>query len=125
MLEQTRQHTAYMREHIFMKTHKFNDLAIAKLGKEKHQKIRAEVRAKIAEEQAEALEASLREAREMVGKTQTEVAQLAKIAQSEVSKIERREDRLISSVRKYIEALGGELDLVARFGDKTIRLRGV
>jgi DNA-binding XRE family transcriptional regulator len=108
-----------------MKTHRFEDLAVQKLGKEKHERIRREVRAEVTRERAAALELSLREAREMAGKTQAEVAELAKMAQSEVSKIERREDRLISTVRHYIEALGGELELVARFGDKTVRLRGV
>jgi len=108
-----------------MKIHRFEDLAVKKLGKTKHEKIRREVRAQVSRERAAELELSLREAREMAGKTQSEVADLARMAQSEVSKVERRDDRLISTVRNYIEALGGELELVARFGDKTVRLRGV
>lgn len=108
-----------------MKTHRFNELARKKLGPERHDRVRREVREEMARERSVELELSLREAREMAGKTQTEVAELARMAQSEVSKVERREDRLISTVRNYIEALGGELELVARFGDKTVRLRGV
>ena len=49
----------------------------------------------------------------------------ADFAQSELSKIERREDHLLSTLRKYVEALGGELEVVAVLGDKRIRLRGV
>ena len=45
--------------------------------------------------------------------------------QSEVSKAERRDDHLLSTLRRYIEALGGELEVVARFGDKSVRLKGV
>lgn len=108
-----------------MKTHRFNELATKKLGGARHEALRKEVRAEVARERAAQLQLSLREARELAGKTQAEVAELTKMAQSEVSKVERRDDRLISTVRSYIEALGGELELVARFGDKTVRLRGV
>ena len=34
----------------------------------------------------------------------------------------RRDDRLLSTLRRYVEALGGRLDLVADFGDRTVRL---
>jgi hypothetical protein len=32
---------------------------------------------------------------------------------------------VLSKLREYIKALGGEMEVVARFGDKTLRLRGV
>ena len=73
----------------------------------------------------ELLQMSLRDVRELVGKTQEEVAEVADIAQGELSKIERREDHLVSTVRRYVEALGGELHVVASFDDKSIRLKGI
>ena len=73
----------------------------------------------------ETLEVELSELREMAGKTQVEVAAAAGMSQSELSKFERRDDRLLSTLRRYVEALGGELQVVARIGDKTLRLRGV
>jgi hypothetical protein len=45
--------------------------------------------------------------------------------QSELSRAERREDHLLSTLRRYVEGLGGELQVVARVGDKVVKLRGV
>src|SRR5438105_2813017 len=70
----------------------------------------------------ELLEADLRTLREMAGKTQAEVAELTAMAQSELSRTERRDDHLLSTLRRYIEALGGRLEVVAVFDDKTVRL---
>jgi predicted transcriptional regulator len=73
----------------------------------------------------ELLDMSLREVRELAGKNQVEVAAALEKAQSEISKIENREDWLLSTLRRYVEALGGELEVVAVLGDKRLRLRGV
>ena len=73
----------------------------------------------------ELLEMDLREMRKLLGKTQQDVAKLAKMAQSELSKTERREDHRLSTLRRYVRALGGELEVIANFGDKSIRLHGV
>jgi predicted transcriptional regulator len=70
-------------------------------------------------------EMNLRALRESVGKTQGEMARLADVSQSQLSKMERRENHLISTVRKYVKALGGDLEVVAVVGDKRIALRGV
>jgi DNA-binding XRE family transcriptional regulator len=78
-----------------------------------------------AETVAEVLDMNLRAVREMVGKTQVELAKTAGLSQGELSEQERREDHLLSTLRRYIEALGGELEVIARIGDKTVRLRGV
>jgi predicted XRE-type DNA-binding protein len=75
--------------------------------------------------QQEVIEMTLREIREMVGKTQAEVAELAEVTQSELSKVEHRESHRLDSLRRYITALGGVLEITARFGDKSIRIRGV
>ena len=73
----------------------------------------------------EVLEMNLRSVRELVGKTQVEVARMTKLSQAELSRAERREDHRLSTLRRYVEALGGELEVLAHFGDKWIRLKGV
>lgn len=75
--------------------------------------------------QRELLEMSLREMREMVGKNQVEVAAEVETTQSELSRLERRNDFFLSTLKKYVKALGGELEVIAKFGDKMVRLRGV
>jgi len=70
---------------------------------------------------------TIRAIREAVGKTQVEVAAESAIDQSDVSRLEGREDFeecLVSTLRRYIAALGGQLELVASFGDKRIILSG-
>ena len=70
----------------------------------------------------EAYEMSLRAVREMAGKTQAQVAAAMKMAQGHVSIFETRDDRRVSNLRRYIKALGGELEMVARFGRRAVRL---
>lgn len=73
----------------------------------------------------ELLKLDLREMRKLVGKTQVEIAEALKTSQGEISETERRADHRLSTVRRYVEALGGELEVVANFGDKRIKLHGV
>lgn len=76
----------------------------------------------------EVLGITLAELRKQLGMTQKEVASRMHgngMRQSDISKLERGSDHLISTLKKYVEALGGELQVNAVFGDKTIRLRGV
>ena len=68
------------------------------------------------------LEMDLRALREAAGLTQEELAQRVAITQSELSKLERREDHRISTVRRYVAALGGELEIVAVVDGKRILL---
>ena len=75
--------------------------------------------------QQEVVELNLRALREMVGKTQSEVANIAGMTQGELSRAERRSDHMLSTLRKIVEALGGEVEIRAVFGDKTVRLHGV
>lgn len=56
----------------------------------------------------------LREARRL---TQKQIAEAMQIDQSRVSKIERRTDVYVSTLRNFVSAMGGELELVARFPD--------
>ena len=53
------------------------------------------------------------------GITQAQVAELLEITQSAVSQLEQREDILLSTLAEYVAALGGELELVARFKGRT------
>jgi hypothetical protein len=55
---------------------------------------------------------SLRELRAATGKAQTEIAAALKIKQPSVSKLERQADMYLSTLRSYIEAIGGDLELV-------------
>jgi len=71
---------------------------------------------------------TLRILRDGIGKTQTEVARESLINQADISRLESRtnlEECLVATLKRYVEALGGELDLVARFGDRSISLVGV
>ena len=68
---------------------------------------------------------TLRQLREEAGKTQVEVADLAEVTQSALSRLERREDNPIEALRRYVEALGGELEVVAVLGNKRVKLLGV
>ena len=78
-----------------------------------------------AEVRRELLAMDLRELRKEAGKTQAEVAEIAEMTQAELSKLERRDDHLLSTLRRYVNALGGELEVVAVFDKKRIPLRGV
>lgn len=73
----------------------------------------------------EALAMTLRELREFAQKTQEEVADTAAMTQSELSRLERRDDHLLSTLRRYVEALGGRLDVVAVFENRQIKLENV
>ncbi len=70
---------------------------------------------------------TIRTLREAAGKTQAEVAEASKIAQADISRLEGREafaECQVSTLERYIAALGGHLELVATFGDKKIILAG-
>src|SRR5580704_12187997 len=56
----------------------------------------------------------LRELRKVAGKAQADIAAALKIKQPSVSKIERQTDMYLSTLRSYVEAMGGKLDLVVR-----------
>ena len=68
------------------------------------------------------IEFSLHELRRARALTQQELAQMLKVNQPAISKLEQRTDVYISSLRSYIEAVGGKLKIVADFpeGEVTI-----
>ncbi len=101
-----------------MTVHKWDDLKKEQISEPRLAEIKAQV-------EQEVLEMNLAAVRDLLGKTQSDVAETMGSTQSEISRSERRQDHLVSTLREYVRALGGELELTARFGDKTIRLHGV
>lgn len=61
----------------------------------------------------------LREAR---GVTQVELAKAWDTSQTNVSRVEHEGDVYVSTLRRYVEALGGQLEICAVFPDQTIRV---
>jgi transcriptional regulator with XRE-family HTH domain len=58
--------------------------------------------------------------------TQQDVAKRLNVNQAWVSKFERQTDMYLSTLRAFVQAMGGELDLIARFGDgSTVRINGL
>ena len=85
---------------------------IAALPKGERHRIKARAEQLVSEEM------SLQELRKAIGKTQTAIAKRLKVGQDAVSKIEMRSDLYLSTLRGFIEAMGGELELIARFPDR-------
>jgi len=67
---------------------------------------------------------SLAELRKLRGKTQLRLAAELDMHQSLLSRTERRGDHLVSTLHRYVEALGGELVVSARFGSQVAQLKG-
>lgn len=57
---------------------------------------------------------SLKELRKISEVSQARLAELLEISQPAVSKIERQTDMYLSTLRSYVEAVGGELDVIIR-----------
>ena len=66
---------------------------------------------------------ALSELRQQRSISQEQLAGVLGVRQAAVSKLERRPDIYISSLRSYIEALGGELEIHARFPEGSMRIR--
>jgi transcriptional regulator with XRE-family HTH domain len=77
------------------------------------------VRARVQEILADMPLQALRQARQM---SQETLAQTLGIAQPQVSKIENRTDVYVSTLRRYIEAMGGSLEIVATFPEGSVRV---
>jgi len=82
------------------------------------EKISAERKVKIDERINKALvEMPLAELRQTRKMTQEQIARSMRIKKASVSKMEGQTDMYISTLRKYIAAMGGELEIVAKFPD--------
>ena len=78
---------------------------VRKMAKDRADELRAEL-------------ATLREVRKRQGITQVKLAKELGIAQEGVSRLERRNDALVSTIRKAVEAMGGDLHIIAEFPDR-------
>ena len=82
------------------------------ISPERQRKIKVRTRELVAREM------SLRELRHAVNKTQKTVARTLNMGQEGISRLEKRSDLLLSTLRNYVEAVGGSLTLVAQFPDQ-------
>src|SRR6266849_1604732 len=96
------------------------DQKIKELSPARRKKIKQRAAQLIAEEM------SLRELRRAHKLTQESIAQTLGIGQDQVSRLEQRSDLLISTLRGYVEAMGGRLTLIAEFPHhKPVALSGI
>jgi DNA-binding XRE family transcriptional regulator len=79
-------------------------------------KRRAKVEARAVELVAEEL--SLQDLRKAMSKTQISMAKKLHVGQEGISRLEQRADMLLSTLRDYVHALGGDLHLVAEFPNR-------
>lgn len=93
---------------------------MASLSLERREKIAAMTAELVAEEK------SLRDLRRALALTQEHLAEVLGVRQESVSRLEKRSDLLLSTLRSYVKAMGGELRLVAEFPDRPpILLKGL
>jgi len=85
---------------------------MAELSEARRQKVEARAAELVAEEM------SLRDLRRAHRLTQARVGKALRIGQDGVSRLEQRSDLLISTLRNYVAAMGGDLQLVAKFPDR-------
>lgn len=93
---------------------KFSNL-LASMSPERQAKVAARVEELLREMPLH----ELRQARQL---SQVELADTLETSQSSISKLERRVDVYVSTLRRYIESLGGELDIIARFPEGSVRI---
>jgi hypothetical protein len=82
------------------------------LPKTRHKTIESRANELIAEEM------TLRDLRQALKKTQVDLGAALHIKQDGVSRLENRSDMLLSTLNKYIEAMGGSLKIIAEFPDR-------
>jgi len=80
---------------------------------------KARVATRVTELKAEMALHELRQARE---RSQDDLARVLKVGQPAVAKLERRADMYVSNLRRYIEALGGSLEITARFPEGSVNI---
>ena len=75
-----------------------------------------------AKAQAMLAEMPLNELRQARGLSQKMLAEVLHVQQPSIAKIERRTDMYLSSLRSHIEAMGGQLEVIARFPDGAVKI---
>jgi len=68
---------------------------------------------------------TLKELRQDLAVTQAKLAEQARMTQSELSRLESRADHRVSSLRRYVEALGGVIEITAVIGGRRVKLTDV
>jgi len=97
---------------------KFADLR-HEMSPEAQARVAGRVTATLAEIAHDAALSELRQAR---GLSQKELAERLNVQQPSIAKLESRTDMYISTLRNHIRAMGGELEIVARFPDGEVRI---
>jgi DNA-binding transcriptional regulator YiaG len=67
-------------------------------------------------------EMPLNELRQARGLSQKMLAEVLHVQQPSIAKIEKRTDMYLSTLRSHIEAMGGELDVIARFPEGSVKI---
>jgi predicted transcriptional regulator len=67
-------------------------------------------------------ELALHELRQARQRSQLELARVLKVQQPAIAKLEHRADMYVSNLRRYVEALGGTLEITARFPDGEVTI---
>ncbi len=86
-------------------------------------KMKPAARKKAAEKTKTLLDAMpLQELRQARNLSQEQLAEMLSVRQAAVSKLERRTDMYISTLRNVIKAMGGDLEIIARFPDGSVQI---
>lgn len=94
----------------------FNELR-RKMAPERRQRNAAEANRML-------LEMTLQELRQgLTNFSQDDIAEMLHVTQGYVSKLERQNDMLLSNLYAYVEALGGEVEIRAKFSDQEVQIR--
>jgi transcriptional regulator with XRE-family HTH domain len=83
-------------------------------------KVLAKAKARYQELRREML---LRELRQTLRVPQSQLARASGIKQSNLSRLEKQSDMQIATLRKIVTALGGKLEVIARFQDADVRIK--
>ena len=95
--------------------HKFSEL-VAKMPPKRRARVD-----RMAEKLREEMDLTqLRTARQL---SQAALGEILHVEQPAIAKIEKRTDMYVSTLRRFIEAMGGELEIVARFADHSVKIR--
>ena len=94
----------------------YSTVSLEEMLARESEEFRQSVKQRTAELIAEEL--NLREVRRLRKLTQVRLSKKLKIGQEGVSRIEKRSDLYISTLRSYVEGVGGELTLMVRFPDQ-------
>jgi hypothetical protein len=94
---------------------KFEELR-AKMSPERRRRNEAETSVKL-------LDLTLQELRQNVASlNQEDLAGILQVTQGYVSRLERQDDMLLSNLYAYVKALGGEVEILAKFPEREVRI---